>query len=235
MSLSRYASGGIFRNAIMPSYTSTNPPELWINYGQQYNGGVKFFGKASLDEITVNSFNSARIGFSTNDNFQYLNSTIAHYGLTRRTGNIVALSGYNSLEFFTYGTLRMKILENGNVGIGSANPDEKLTVKGKIHAEEVIVDLDVPADYVFQKYFTGLSDLKPDYELISLNDLEEFIEENHHLLDIPSADETKDKGLELGKMNNLLLQKIEELTLYILEQNNWIEDLENRLDEFSNK
>lgn len=50
--------------------------------------------------------------------------------------------------------------QDGNVGIGTTSPDQKLSVKGKIHAEEIIVDLSVPADYVFQKYYTGKSELK---------------------------------------------------------------------------
>lgn len=114
----------------------------------------------------------------------------------------------------------------GKLGIGTANPDEKLTVKGKIHAEEIKVDLLVPADYVFQKYFTGSSTLKPDYEMPSLNEIESFVKENHHLPNIPSASEIQENGLQLGEMNNLLLQKVEELTLYILEQNKRIEALE---------
>lgn len=121
--------------------------------------------------------------------------------------------------------------KNGKVGIGSANPDEKLTVKGKIHAEEIKVDLSVPADYVFQKYFTGYSTLKPDYEMPSLNDIETFVKENHHLPNIPSAGEIQENGLHLGEMNNLLLQKVEELTLYIIEQNKRIEALEAKITE----
>lgn len=119
---------------------------------------------------------------------------------------------------------------NGYVGIGSINPDEKLTVKGKIHAEEVRVDLAVPADYVFEKYYTGKSSLKSDYVMPTLADIEKFTKENNHLPNVPSAQEIKDKGLQLGEMNNILLQKIEELTLYIIEQNKRIEVLEAKVD-----
>lgn len=119
----------------------------------------------------------------------------------------------------------------GKIGIGSNSPDEKLTVKGKIHAEEIKVDLAVPADYVFQKYFTGSSTLKPDYQMPSLNEIESFVKENHHLPNIPSASEIQQNGLQLGEMNNLLLQKIEELTLYIIEQNKRIDALEAKAAE----
>lgn len=78
---------------------------------------------------------------------------------------------------------------DGYVGIGTSNPDSKLTVKGKIHAEEVKVDLEVPADYVFEKYYLGQSSLQPDYTLLTLSEVEEFTKTNHHLPNVPSAKE----------------------------------------------
>ncbi len=103
------------------------------------------------------------------------------------------------------------------MGIGTANPDEALTVKGKIHAEEVRVDLSVPGpDYVF----------KEDYQLSSLEEVQNYIDEHGHLPNIPSAKEMESQGVELGTMEMKLLEKIEELTLYILEQNERINILE---------
>ncbi len=96
-----------------------------------------------------------------------------------------------------------------NVGIGTSNPDSKLTVKGKIHAEEVKIDLSVPApDYVFTK----------EYELLTLNEVQQHIAEKGHLPNIPSAKELETHGVELGVMNMKLLEKIEELTLYTIAQ-----------------
>jgi hypothetical protein len=104
----------------------------------------------------------------------------------------------------------------GNVGIGTTTPDQKLTVKGKIHTEEVIVDLNVPvADYVF----------KPNYKLMPLPEVEQFVKANSHLPEIPSAAEITKNGLSMGEMQNKLLQKVEELTLYIIEQQKEIEEL----------
>ncbi|EHQ25140.1 tail fiber protein [Mucilaginibacter paludis] len=97
----------------------------------------------------------------------------------------------------------------GNVGIGTAVPDEKLTVKGTIHAQSVKVDLNGPlADYVFND----------DYKLTSLNNLYIYLKENHHLPNVPSAEQAAKEGLDLGKMNQLLLQKVEELTLYLIQK-----------------
>lgn len=117
----------------------------------------------------------------------------------------------------------------GRVGIGTAIPDESLTVNGKIHAKEVRVDLNIPADYVFQKYYTGFSVLDPTYTMPSLEEIEEFTKENNHLPGVPSAQEIQEEGLHLKEMTNLLLQKIEELTLYTIEQEKRIAQLEAKL------
>lgn len=117
------------------------------------------------------------------------------------------------------------------IGIGTDNPDQELTVKGKIHAEEIIVDLQVPADYVFEKYYTGSSSLKADYKMLTLAEVEQYTKANNHLPNIPSATEIKEKGLQVGEMSNILLQKIEELTLYTIEQQKRIEALEAKLSE----
>lgn len=132
--------------------------------------------------------------------------------------------GHGNQEYFrmNYG--------NGFIGLGTNDPDERLTVKGKIHAEEVKIDLQVPADYVFQKYYTGRSSLKEEYKLPSLEEVEKFTKENHHLPEIPSAKEIQENGLQLGEMTNLLLQKIEEMTIYIIEQQKQIEQLKQIID-----
>jgi hypothetical protein len=126
---------------------------------------------------------------------------------------------YNSFRIFTGNSVRFIISDTGNTGIGTNNPDEKLTVKGKIHAEEIRVDLQVPADYVFEKYYTGESSSKPDYKILPLAEVEKYTKINNHLPDVPSALEIKEKGLQVGQMSNVLLQKVEELTLYIIEIN----------------
>lgn len=147
-------------------------------------------------------------------------------------GNNRTLNFWNSSSSTNFSNIKVgDIISSGNVGIGTNNPDEKLTVKGKIHSEEVRVDLNVPADYVFQKYFLGFSDLKSDYTMPSLEEVETFIEENHHLSGVPSAEEIIKEGLHLKEMTNLLLQKIEELTLYTIEQEKRINALEVQLQD----
>ncbi len=115
----------------------------------------------------------------------------------------------NSLEFrLDNQNVVLTLTDGEKVGIGTRNPDEKLTVKGKIHAEEIIVDLNVPGpDYVFEA----------EYELASLAEIEAFIKANKHLPEVPSAARMEEEGIVLGEMNMLLLKKIEELTLHMIE------------------
>ena len=101
-------------------------------------------------------------------------------------------------------------VNTGNVGIGTSSPDAKLAVKGTVHANEVKVDLNVPGpDYVFNE----------DYNLTSLDSIKTYIDQNKHLPEVPSAKEMEKDGIQLGEMNMLLLKKIEELTLHVIEQN----------------
>lgn len=115
-----------------------------------------------------------------------------------------------------FNTTAPTLFVGSKVGIGTDKPDEMLTVKGKIHALEVIIDMQGPlADFVFD----------PTYNLMPLNKVEEFVKANRHLPEIPSAAEVEKKGLSMGEMQNKLLQKIEELTLYVIEQQKQIEEL----------
>ena len=113
--------------------------------------------------------------------------------------------------------------KDGKIGIGTNNPDELLTVKGTIHTQEVKVDLNgaVAPDYVFEKYFLGSS----DYKMLSLQEVEAFIKQKHHLPNLPSASQMHENGVSLKEMNLILLQKMEEMTLYILEQQKEIDIL----------
>jgi hypothetical protein len=118
----------------------------------------------------------------------------------------------------------MRITQTGNVGIGTSNPDEKLTVNGKIHSKEVKVDVSIPVpDYVFDV----------DYKLTDLDALKVYINKNHHLPEIPPAAQMEKEGINLSDMNMKLLKKVEELTLYIIQKDEQLKDQEkiNRLNQ----
>jgi len=114
----------------------------------------------------------------------------------------------------------IRVDNNGNIGVGTANPTQPLTVRGKILATEIEVVSSISADYVFE----------PEYKLMPLTDLELYLEQNKHLPGIPSVAEFSTQGQNLGKMDDLLLRKIEELTLYIIRQNQLIEELRKDLN-----
>ncbi|WP_103867614.1 tail fiber protein, partial [Aquimarina sp. I32.4] len=95
-------------------------------------------------------------------------------------------ANHSGLAFYANETEYMRIKSNGNVGIGTTSPDMKLTVNGNIHAKEVKIDLNIPApDYVF----------KEDYKLRSIEEVANFIKENSHLPEIPSAKEFEQNGV----------------------------------------
>ncbi len=105
---------------------------------------------------------------------------------------------------------KLTLTGKGYLGIGTPNPKEMLSVNGTILAKEVKVSTDASdwPDFVFE----------PDYNLKPLSEVENYILTNKHLPDIPSAAQMEEQGVNLAKMNKLLLQKVEELTLYQIEK-----------------
>ena len=132
---------------------------------------------------------------------------------------------------------KLTIENNGEVGIGTTSPSAKLDVAGNIKAHEIEVTLATmqdlqlngtlaannitytangnTADFVFED----------NYQLKDLSEVEAFIKSNKHLPEIPSAAEMEEVGVNLAEMNKLLLMKVEELTLYSIEQEKKIEKL----------
>jgi hypothetical protein len=105
----------------------------------------------------------------------------------------------------------------GSIGIGTLVPTEKLTVKGKIKANEIRVDGAGAPDYVFEE----------GYKIETLREVENYIKVNKHLPEVPSAKEFERDGMAVGEMNKLLLKKIEELTLHLIEKDKQYGELLN--------
>ncbi len=150
--------------------------------------------------------------FNTGGYFNASGATSNNYGVrivgpSASAGNWAIYADATAASYFA-----------GNVGIGTTNPQHLLQVAGTIGAEEVLVT-STGADYVFE----------PDYRLRPLSEIAGYVEANHHLPDIPSADEMKQKGIGVGEMQAKLLAKIEELTLHMIEQEKEIESLRERL------
>jgi hypothetical protein len=114
---------------------------------------------------------------------------------------------------------RLRIDCKGRVGIGTENTgNHKLAVEGSIGAREIQVEANGWSDFVFED----------NYELKSLEETEQFIKENKHLPDVPNESEVLEKGINLGEMDSKLLQKIEELTLYMIEMNKELKNVKEK-------
>ena len=205
--------------------------------------GLIFSGSGALGSNHLQIKNNGNVGIGTtnpaaklalNNSSDY--NKILQFGADGPTHWYMGIGNANG-DYFHVGDNSNKRLTikkiSGNVGIGTTNPKEKLTVRGKILCSEVEVVMEntIGADYVFQKYYTGASALKADYVMPSLEEVEAFTKANHHLPDVPSAATIKEDGLQLKEMTTLLLQKVEELTLYTIEQEKRIKSLETKLVE----
>lgn len=170
----------------------------------------------------------ATIWFGIEDRADY-----GRYRFIAETGGNTQMIMLNKTQSETF-----KIFEDGNdnvtmtlpksnsfFGIGTSNFIDgsdvyRLAVKGAIRADRVKV-YTTWADFVFDK----------TYKLPGLKEVEKYIEENGHLKDIPSANEVENNGIELGEMNKKLLQKIEELTLYVIKINKELEEVKTKLND----
>lgn len=124
-------------------------------------------------------------------------------------------------------TSRLLVRGDGKVGIGTVSPCASgapsnclLSVNGGVQAKEVVVNTGW-SDYVFA----------PDYELQTLRQTAAYIEQNHHLPNIPSATEVAEKGVGLGEMQAKLLAKIEELTLQMIRLDSRNQELSRQIEE----
>nr|WP_199157670.1 hypothetical protein [Pedobacter sp. ASV2] len=148
-----------------------------------------------------------------------VNSSVNFYRGSSITGGEISFNTDTNLE-------RVRIDVAGNVGIGTATPREKLSVNGnisvngKIGAKEVKVEGKDWPDYVFAK----------NYVLPTLAETEKYINKKGHLPGMPSAMEVESNGLAMSEMFKLQQQKIEELTLYIIQQQKDIDKLKKKLN-----
>ena len=144
------------------------------------------------------------------------------------SGNDAELVGWDGITFstnHTAGNVKMRMDVNGNVGIGTTSPTEKLSVDGNIKTKKLIVTQNGWSDYVFND----------GYHLRPLTQVANFIKENKHLPDVPTAKDVEKNGVDVGATQALLLKKIEELTLYMIEQDKRIEKLEKENQKLKNK
>lgn len=186
--------------------------DLNVNGAARFNNDVDIIG-----ELMSVADGGLRIG----DN----NGSGIEYGLYNANGLSMSTFRYDNSSF-SYGNNALNISSEGTVGIGISASTDRLTVNGSIHAKEVRVDLTGSlADYVF----------KPTYNLMPLSQVEQYVKTNSHLPEIPSAVEVSKNGVSVGEMQNKLLQKVEELTLYMIDQQKKIDRQSTQISEQSAK
>ena len=176
---------------------------------------------------SANNFSSTQIAFEdlTNGNiWNLLNTNTNTFTIVNHQNG----TNYKSPVKIDFGapTNSLTINSDGNIGIGSLPNEHKLAVAGSIISEEVIVKLQSNwPDYVFND----------DYQLPELAEVKQFIQQNHHLKGIPPESEIKNNGINIASIQSQLLQKIEELTLYIIKQDENISKLNDEVVDLRNK
>jgi hypothetical protein len=206
-----------------------------------------FFRKLAMQDLSnaPNSVGWHEVATRSSNKFtdhQYIpTNKLLYFGdaseLTKRTRIFCNSYGHFYFDFSSRFVLRntnndhpiADFKVNGDFYFGTPDfPADKvrLFVNGNIFANEIQIKSNVWADFVFND----------DYRLKPLSEVNAFIKENKHLPEIPSATEIQEKeGVNVGEMQVKLLQKIEELTLYLIQQNEKIQVLESELNELKNK
>ncbi len=232
----RYGMTRILPTQNIKPYLDITNSEIRMSssYNGQYPGNTMFLNTngLSFDRLVPAARNSTFIGYGefnfhcdsdhSGKNFTLLsNGNLTTQGQISSTDtifakNFTANTSINTINGYFTGTTYCS-----RIAINNATPDYtyRLSVNGGIRCEELKVMADVPSsDFVFE----------PNYNLKPLSEVEAYVTENKHLPDVPSAKEFKENGYKIGEMDNLLLQKIEELTLYIIDLQKQIEELKSK-------
>ena len=186
--------------------------------------------------VNINMKSSSSVRWAREFNFSYNGKgNIFSFGVVANGINMeYGYIGGNRLDNSNtnYANPYMVFLPNGRVGIGTLSPkylldvngtfrSNELLVSGIIKAREVKIEINAGADFVFSS----------DYNLKPLSEVESFVKKNKHLPEIPSEKEMIENGINVNEMQIKLLQKIEELTLYVIDLKKENEAIKKKLKE----
>ncbi len=212
-----FSSGSVSETSISLSWAASSDNVGVVGYNVYQDGTLQAGGITTLNHTVT--------GLSTGTSYDFRVSAVDAAGNESGQSSVLSVSttstSSGSLWTESGGNISYT---SGNIGIGTASipAGYRLAVNGKILAEELKIQPQSQwPDYVFQS----------DYFLPSLEQVEKYINENGHLEDMPSAAEVKQNGIKLGEMNKMLLEKIEQLTLYIISMDKTITSLEAKQSE----
>jgi len=212
------------------SSSGSNSPNWIIKGNSGINPDSNFVGTTDNKPLLLKANNKLAIRVDSNGNISIgdtinaLSKLYIRPAATSSSGvTIKALSGQSNSTYLqdwqkSDGGSIMRVSSSGRIAIGTTNMADtsfKLFVESGIRTRKVKVDVSSWADYVFDN----------GYRLWTLEETEKFIQQHKHLPDVPSAAEVTSKGLDVGESQTLLLRKIEELTLHLIEMNKKLNEL----------
>jgi hypothetical protein len=239
LGLNIYNSDGTLNSDRM---VNTNNKMLWFQNGvSNVNNHIAFDVNVAVPGSTrliTRGSSSSLIRALINSNrmldMELLNDGSSRLLSTGSTGLLVGTGTSSGPLTLNVGSNRATLATNGNFGIGTETPSQKLHVIGNILASGTVTP-----DYVFEKHFEGISKLNPSYTMMDLDEVEEFTRLNKHLPGVPSASEIKTQGgIILNRAAEINLEKIEELYLYVFELKKEIKALKEKsteMEKFVNK
>jgi hypothetical protein len=244
----------------LPFTSSSNMPTIILqgfNYGSQSAIGLQivyyiFGAQPAFINASVSSFGNytppitlanedGKVVIFINDKSYFSRFTVSAYSKGMPQDVAINFQGWTAVDEALTGTDQLLLLyknsfagvvnlpgtgiwnASGNVGIGTLTPPTgyKLAVNGSVIATSVTVKVKTAwPDYVFKK----------EYKLPTLTEVKNYIDQNHHLPEMPSEKEIADNGLNLGEMNKILTKKVEELTLYLIEKDQQLKKQQKKID-----
>jgi len=215
----RHVNGKHYQSSALDNlYLNYNTgKDIYVGYGGQNSSMFVSGAMTVVGGINIGGEGNGSIKVRHVNGKHYQSSVLDNLYLNYNTGKDV---------YVGYGGQNSSVFVSGKIGIGtSALGSHKLAVEGSIGAREISVEASGWKDVVFEK----------DYKLRTLEEVESYIGENKHLPEIPSETEVLENGINLGELNAKLLQKIEEMTLYMIEINKEIKGLRQENQELKLK